>query len=307
MRTSFFKTIGELAERRDDVVVLTGDLGFKLFDDFKSKHPNMFYNIGVAEADMIGIAAGLSLSGENVYCYSIIPFLIMRAFEQIRIDIAYNNLNVKLVGFGSGFTYGLEGFTHYALEDLALMRILPNMTVVIPADSMEAISLAKSTIEYKGPMYIRLGRANESFIHNKPFEFKIGCPIILNEGKEVAIFAIGNMVYVAKQVVDKLKQDGIKATLINMHTLKPLNREFVRQVGLVHQVIFSIEEHYINGGLGSSIAEVLADSDFKGKFRRIGIPEKLGRYVGNADYLRNKYGLTVENIYKRILKGLKEE
>jgi len=127
MRISFFKTIEDSAEQYKDIIILTGDLGFRLFDDFRSKYASRFYDIGVAEANMIGIAAGLSLCGKNVYCYSIVSFLVTRAFEQVRIDIAYNNLNVKLVGVGGGFTYGLEGFTHFGLEDLALMRILPNM------------------------------------------------------------------------------------------------------------------------------------------------------------------------------------
>jgi len=306
VRVSFFKTIEDLAEQHKDIVILTGDLGFRLFDSFRSKYPSRFYDIGVAEANMIGIAAGLSLCGKNVYCYSIISFLVTRAFEQIRIDIAYNNLNVKLVGVGGGFTYGLEGFTHFGLEDLALMRILPNMAVVVPADPIEAASLAKISIEYEGPIYIRLGRVGEPFIHDKPIKFEIGRHIVLNEGKHVGIFAIGNMVYTAKQAVDMLRKKGITGTLINMHTIKPLDDEIIQQVGSLHGVILTVEEHCINGGLGSAVAEVLAESGFKGRLIRIGIPEKLGKYVGNAGYLRNKYGLTAENIYGTILNELRE-
>lgn len=306
MRVNFFKAIEKQAGIYDNIYLLTGDLGFKLFDDFRAKYPDRFFDIGVAESNMSGIAAGLSLSGKNVYCYSIIPFLIMRAYEHIRNDIAYHNLNVKLVGAGGGFTYGLEGFTHYGLEDLAIMRMLPNMAVVVPADPKEATSLAEATVEYEGPVYIRLGRTGEPSVHSEPVEFIIGRHIMLNEGKDVAVFAIGNMVYITKQVIEKLKQNKINITLINMHTIKPLDKEIIQQVASTHHSIFTVEEHYIHGGLGSAVAEVLIESGFKGKFTRIGIPEKPEKHIGKADYLRSKYGLTTEAIYKRIMNEIKE-
>ena len=306
MRVAFFKAIEHKARSHDNIYLLTGDLGFKLFDDFRAKHPERFFDVGVAESNMSGIAAGLSLSGKNVYCYSIIPFLIMRAYEHIRNDIAYQNLNVKLIGAGGGFTYGLEGFTHYGLEDLAIMRMLPNMSVVVPADPIEASALAEASVEHEGPVYIRLGRTGEPSIHTKPVEFKIGQHIMLNEGKDVAIFATGNMVYISKFVIEKLKQDGIKTTLINMHTIKPLDKDIIQQVASTHNAIFTVEEHYVHGGLGSAVGEVLIESGYKGRFERMGIPEKLEKYIGKADFLRSKYGLSEEGIYERILGGLKE-
>ncbi|MEW6685262.1 MAG: transketolase C-terminal domain-containing protein [Candidatus Edwardsbacteria bacterium] len=304
MRRAFFDTVTDMAQECDDIYLLTGDLGFGLFDEFRSKYSERFFDIGVAEANMIGIAAGLALSDKNVYCYSIIPFLIMRTFEQIRIDIAYQNLNVKLVGTGGGFTYGLEGFTHFGLEDLALMRTLPNITIVVPADPLEAKCLAKISYEYRSPMYIRLGKTGEPRVHNSEPDFRIGKPIFLSEGSDIALFAIGSMVYVGKQVVERLKKSGVKTTLINMHTLKPFNRNIVCQVASAHQVIFSLEEHYTEGGLGSSIAEVIAEKGDGGIFRRIGV-DKLNRFVGDSDFLREKYGLTVDKVYDRILKEMK--
>ncbi|MFB0564483.1 MAG: transketolase family protein [Candidatus Aminicenantaceae bacterium] len=306
MRVNFFRALQDLAKERKNIILLTGDLGFKLFDSFRSQYPDRFYNVGVAESNMIGIAAGLSLSGKNVYCYSIIPFLIMRTFEHIRIDLAYNNLKVKLVGAGGGFTYGLEGYTHFGLEDLALMRSLPNMTVVVPADPQEAISLAKASVEYDGPIYIRLGKTGEPFIHEKPIEFRIGRSIILSEGKDIAIFAIGSMVYPLIATVELLKKAGFNATLINMHTLKPLDKAIIEQVSSSHSFIFTVEEHYVNGGLGSAVAEVLAESGFNGSFRRIGIPNDLGKYIGKSDYLKGKYGLTTEGVYKKIIECVEE-
>lgn len=301
MRKAFFKELENMARIHDNIYLLTGDLGFNLFDSFRAKYPERFYDIGVAECNMIGIAAGLSLSGKNVYCYSIIPFLIMRTYEQIRLDIAYNNLNVKLVGVGGGFTYGLEGFTHFGIEDLSLMRSLPNMHVVVPADTKEAEQLARISYVYPFPLYIRLGRTGEPVIHENSPDFKIGKAIIFNEGKNIALFAIGNMVYIAKQVVNMLLNKGIHPTLVNMHTLKPLDSEVVIQIASTHEAVFSMEEHSVYGGLGSAIAEILAETGYKGLFKRFGIPNKLEGYIGKADYLREKYGLTSDKIYEKIL------
>ncbi len=300
MRHAFFNTLGELYQDDRDVFILTADLGYKLFDNFKEKSSDRFYDVGVAEANMIGIASGLSLSGKNVYCYSIIPFLTMRAFEQIRVDIAYQNLNVKLIGVGGGFTYGKEGFTHFGLEDFALMRTLPNMTIVVPADPFEAECLAKISYKYTGPIYIRLGKNGDRAIHDRKPDFQIGKPIFINEGKDIAIFAIGSMVYIGKQVVNILKKKGINATLINMHTLKPLDSETINDVALTHEAIFSLEEHYTNGGLGTAIAEVIAETGYNGRFRKIGI-DGLKKHIGNSEYLREKYGLTTEKIVEKIL------
>ena len=305
MRDAFFKAITDIARLHKDIFILTGDLGFKLFDDFRAKHPERFFDIGVAESNMAGIAAGLALSGKNVYCYSITPFLVMRAYEHIRVDIAYQNLSVKLVGVGGGFTYGREGFTHCGFEDLALMRALPNMTIVVPSDIFEAKKLAVLSHKHQGPMYIRLGKTNGIVVHEEEPEFEIGKAMILQEGNAVALFAVGDMVYVAKQVADMLsKKKGIRATLVNMHTIKPLDVEIISQVASTHEAIFSLEEHNINGGLGSAIAEVLAESRYNGLFRRFGIPNSLKGYIGSADYLRDRYGLTHEKIFEKILNEL---
>ena len=307
MRNIFFKVLADMARIYDDIYLLTGDLGFKLFDDFRAKYPERFFDVGLAEANMIGIAAGLSLSEKNVYCYSIIPFLTMRAYEQVRIDIAYHNLNVKLVGVGGGFTYGLEGFTHFGLEDLALMKALPNMTVVVPADPKEAEQLAKISYEYRTPLYIRLGRTGEPSIHSESPNFEIGKGMILSEGKDIAIFAIGNMVYHAKQVINILEKEGLTVTLVNMHSLKPLDIDLIKECASIHKAVFTIEEHSIIGGLGSSVAEVLSENSYKGIFKRIGIPVSLENFIGNADYLRKRYGLSVENISGNILRAMREE
>ena len=307
MRESFFRVLLDMAERHEDIYLLTADMGFKLFDSFRERYPDRFLNIGIAEANMIGIAAGLSLSGKNVYCYSIIPFLIMRAYEQIRIDVACQNLNVKLVGVGGGFTYGLEGFTHFGIEDLSLMRSLPNMSMVIPADTREAEKLAEISYEYPSPLYIRLGRAGEPLIHTNTPSFEIGKGLVLVEGKDVAIFAIGSMVYQAVRAIDIIRKEGLSVTLVNMHTLKPLDVRLIKQCASTHRAIFTVEEHTVVGGLGSAVAEVLAESSYGGVFRRIGIPESLKNFVGNASCLQEKYGLTAEGIAESIMRMTQKE
>ncbi len=306
MRSAFFKTLEDHAHRDENIFVLTADLGFKLFDGIKNRCPERFYDVGIAEANMVGIAAGLALCGKSVYCYSIIPFLVMRAYEQIRIDAAYHNSDIKLVGVGGGFTYGLEGFTHFGLEDLSLMRSLPNMTVVVPADPFEARCLAQACQEHKGPMYIRLGRSGDPAVHGSPPDFRIGKAIVMNEGKGVAIFAVGSMVHTGKEAVELLKRKGIDATLVNMHTLKPLDTGIIKEAAREHEVIFSIEEHNVNGGLGTAMAEVISEMRFGGFFKRIGIEEGTEFHVGDAGHLRERHGLTAENIYATVLKTLEE-
>jgi transketolase len=305
LRETFFRTIETLAEDDKDIVILTGDLGFRLFDSFRARYPARFYDVGVAEANMIGVAAGLALSGKTVYCYSMAPFLVMRAYEHIRIDVAYHNINVILVGVGGGFTYGLEGYTHFSLEDIALMRSLPHMKVIVPADQSETRCLARLSSSHQGPMYIRLGRTGEPQVHANEPDFQIGKAMVLAQGRDVAIFAVGNMVFVAKQVIEKLSTHHISATLINMHTVKPLDMDAVREAAESHRAIFTVEEHNISGGLGSAVAEALAEANYRGVFKRIGV-DGLKDVVGNADHLRSVYGLSPEAIYSDILKTVEE-
>lgn len=301
MRISFFASISQEAKNNKNIFVLTGDLGYKLFDHFRDSFPERFIDVGIAEQNMIGIASGLALSGKKVYCYSIAPFLVMRAFEQIRVDVAYHNADVKLIGVGGGISYGMEGYTHFGLEDLALMRSLPNMTVVAPADAYEAQAFARISCEYDCPMYIRLGKNGEKPICKSIPDIQLGKAVKLHDGKDIAVFAIGNMVHVGMLVVDMLKKRGISPTIINMHTLKPLDVEAVLRIASTHGTIFSLEEHIIDGGLGSAIAEVLSEGAYSGRFKRIGISEVIKGVVGHADYLRDIYGLTPSKVYETIM------
>ena len=306
MRKVFFETLKNIISQNKDIFLLTGDLGVKFFYDLKNIDSKRFINVGVAEANMIDIAAGLSMSGKNVYCYSIIPFLIMKTFEQIRIDLCYNNLNVKLLGAGGGLVYGVEGITHHAIEDIAIMRVLPNMTVVAPGDAKEAEALAKVSVYHQGPLYIRFGRDSDPVIHEKEFEFKIGKGIIVKKGKDICLITTGTMLYSAKIASDILEKKGIKTALVSMHTVKPLDAELIKDCAQNYKAIFTLEEHNIIGGLGSAVAEVLAESKYGGIFKRIGIPDKYTfPTTGGPDYLREKLGLSPGKIAQTIIKESK--
>lgn len=300
MRTCFIKTLQKLAAKDPDIFLLTADLGFKLFDDFRAQYPDRFINMGVAEANMIGVAAGLALSGKNVYCYSMVPFLTMRTLDQIRVDICYHNVNVKLIGVGGGLTYGFEGMTHHALEDLAVMRALPNMTIVAPGDPLEAEATVRESAVFPGPMYIRLGGNNDPYVHQGGLDFKIGRGVLIHKGAELAVLAAGTMLGPARAAVERLEDAGLSVTLISMPTIKPLDEGLVLKCAQGHQAIFTVEEHSRIGGLGSAVAEVLAEAGWAGLFRRIGMPDRYGENIGRAEYLREKSGLSVDKIFNFI-------
>ncbi|HHL40755.1 MAG TPA: hypothetical protein ENJ37_09635 [Deltaproteobacteria bacterium] len=304
MRAAFFKALKERAEDDGDLYLLTADLGFRLFDDFKEAFPERFLDIGVAEGNMIGTACGLALSGKNVFCYSIIPFITMRAYEQIRMDVAYHDIGVKLIGVGGGFTYGLEGFSHFGIEDLALMRAMPNMSVVVPADPAEAEVLARISSEFDRPLYIRMGKTGEPLIHDGPPDFRLGRGMVLAEGSDVALLAVGSMVKTALDVRKTLSGRSLSATVVNMHTLKPLDTGLVKECALSHAAVFTLEEHSVIGGLGSAVAEVLSEISYGGLFRRVGIPEKLCGHVGDGEHLKRRYGLGAAEVAELIINNM---
>jgi len=304
MRKIFFKTLEDIARKDKSIFLLVADLGIKFFESFRSVDKERAINVGVAEANMVGVAAGLSLLGKNVYCYSIIPFIALRALEQIKVDIAFNNLNVKLLGAGGGLVYGVEGITHHSIEDIAIMRAIPNMTVVCPGDAKEVECLAKESVSFKGPMYIRFGRDSECLIHKGEIDFKIGKGIIINEGKDICLIATGTMLNCASQVVEALKEKGLNPTLISMHTIKPMDVDLVKQCAKKYSSIFTLEEHSIIGGLGGAAAEILAESGYSGKFKRIGIIDKYSHDIGGPSYLLEKAGLDAKSVTDKILKEL---
>jgi transketolase len=307
MRKLFFKKLLEFTKKDKDIFILFGDLGNKFFSDFQKLDPKRFINVGVSEQNMIGLAAGLAMSGKNVFCYSIVPFITMRALEQIRVDLCKDNLNVKLLGAGGGVCYGLEGVTHHALEDIGILRTLPNMTIVSPCDSVSTEALAGESISHKGPLYVRFGRDQETQIYDKKINFKIGKGIVVKKGKDICLISFSTMLYNSKAATEILEKKGINAGLVDMHTIKPIDANLIRKCAQEYKAIFTIEDHNIIGGLGSAVSEILSEYGYGGKFKRIGIKDCYCKFSGKPDYLMRKLGLNAEGIADNILKSINKK
>lgn len=305
MKQIFINTLIELAKKDKRIFLLTGDLGFSALEKFREKFPKRFFNMGVAEANMVGVAAGLALSGKIVFVYSIAPFITLRCLEQIRNDTCYQNLNVKLIGVGGGLCYGPAGGTHHAIEDISLMRVLPNMTTICPGDPFEAEMAIRLAVSHQGPMYLRLGKSGEPKVYLKTPHFEIGKGITVKRGNDIAIISTGNMLYTAKQVADRLTKNNISVRLISIHTIKPIDKEIILKTAKKTKTIFAIEEHSLIGGLGSAIAEVLSESNEKILFKRIALPDNFCKDIGSQEYLREKNGLSVAKITESILNNIK--
>jgi len=301
MRTVFIETLIELAKKDKNIYLLTGDLGFSVLEPFAKEFPKRFINCGVAEQNMMGVAAGLALSGKKPYVYSIIPFLTMRCFEQIRNDVCYQNLDVKIIGVGSGFTYGPLGATHHALEDIAILRTLPNMMILCPADPVEARELTLQSYKIKKPTYTRLAKKG-GILHKNKLNIQLGKPSVLSQGSDGLIIASGVQASFCLEIAGELKKNGQRFKIISLHTLKPIDKKTLFRETKGIKKIFTIEEHSVIGGLGAALAEILAESGWQGKFKIIGVPDEYAPCVGDSDYLRKMYSLDKENIIKEILK-----
>ena len=291
LRTAFIDTLRELARIDDRIFLLTADMGYSVFETFRDEFPDRFLNTGIAEQNTIGIAAGLSARGKIVYVYSIIPFVTMRCFEQVRLDLAYNFMNVKLVGVGAGLTYGPLGSSHHALEDIAIMQSLPDMTVLCPGDPIETRELIKRSFEYEGPVYIRLGKNGEPKIHPDETRIEIGKSITVLEGNDLALITTSNMLETGKKWVEEWKQDGVNVSLISMPSLKPFDSSTVKNLIDKEIPIITLEEHSVIGGLGSIISQVIATTGKPVKFQQIGINDKFSHVVGGHEFQRKKFML----------------
>ncbi len=303
MRTAFVEELTNIVKKDKDVILITADMGYSVFENFKKQFPQNFINIGIAEANMVGVAAGLCLGGKKIFLYTFVPFGIMRCFEQIRVDVCYQNLNVNIIGLGGGITYGKEGSTHQAIEDIALMRSLSNMIVLCPGDPIETKALIHEVIERDGPSYIRIGKAGEPKIYTPEQKFTIGKNIKLNNGKDGTIFTTGNMLASAKRLVAQLQQEGINLNLYQVHTIKPLDKSVLNDE--LGKFVFTIEEHSEIGGLGTSIAELLYENKIYLPFFKISLPDTFIKEVGTQEYLRDIYGLSVNKMRDRILSEIK--
>lgn len=301
-RDAYGEALLEIGKKRRDIVVLDADLsGSTKTSKFASLFPERFFNIGVSEQDMVGIAGGLSLTGKIPFASTFAIFETGRAWEQVRQTICYSRLNVKLVATHGGITVGEDGASHQALEDIAVMRVLPEMTVIVPSDGFETEQVIAKIVEYDGPVYVRLGRGKVPPVMPEDYRFEIGKAYIFNLGRDVNIIATGIMVYEAIKARDILKEDGIDAGVINMSTIKPLDRETVLKAA-ESNLIITAEEHSIIGGLGSAVCEVLSE-ERPVTVKRIGVRDRFGR-SGKPEELMKLYGLTAEDIVKAIRQAL---
>lgn len=297
-REAYGKAICELAENKD-IVVLDADLGNATKSiSFKKVAPDRFFDMGIAEGDMIGTAAGLAASGKIPFASTFAIFAAGHAFEQIRNSVAYPKLNVKIAATHAGVTVGEDGGSHQAIEDISLMRSIPGMVVINPADTIEAEEAVKAAASYNGPVYIRLGRAATPDIHNEEYKFELGKGEVLRNGKDVAIIATGIMTAKAIEAAEKLAADGVEATVINIATIKPIDKDLIIEVAKNTNKIVTVEEHSIIGGLGSAVAEVISEN-YPVPLKRIGINDVFGQ-SGDPTSLLNYYGLTVENIINTV-------
>tara|TARA_B100000678_G_scaffold282108_1_gene280642 strand:- start:669 stop:1577 length:909 start_codon:yes stop_codon:yes gene_type:complete len=286
LRTAFIETLIQLAKKDDTVFLITPDMGYSVLEKFRDEFPNQFLNSGIAEQNTISVAAGLASSGYTVFVYSIIPFVTMRCFEQVRLDLAYNNTNVKLVGIGAGLTYGSLGASHHAIEDIAIMRSIPNMTVLCPGDPIETRELVKRSYEKNGPVYIRLGKNGEANIHDANTRIEIGKSIEITQGTDFALITTSNTLELGKQWTDEWKNENLSVSLISMPSIKPFDNSKINELLSKQIPILTLEEHNVIGGLGSAVAEIIATSEKSVPFKRIGINDVFSHYVGSHNYQR---------------------
>jgi len=302
VRDQFIKRLGELSGEDPRITLVTGDLGFGVFDDFRRNYPKQFINAGVAEQNMTGIATGLAIEGRIVFTYSIGNFSTLRCLEQIRNDACYHKANVKIVSVGGGFSYGSLGISHHATEDLAILRSLPNITVVSPCGHWETTQATEAIVKTEGAFYFRLDKsAGDDLPQTKNERFELGKARILREGSDCAIFVTGGILEEVWHAAEVLEPQGISTAIISVHTIKPIDKERILQICRNMDVIITVEEHTIIGGLGSAVAETLMDHGVQPKkFLRIGLETGFSSIVGSQKYLRQRYGMDASSIANKI-------
>jgi len=303
-REAYGKALARIGQENESIVVLDADLSKSTKTaDFKKVCPDRFINMGIAEGNMMTVAAGLASCGKIPFASTFAMFAAGRAFEQIRNSICYPKLNVKVCATHAGITVGEDGASHQSVEDIALMRSIPNMVVISPSDAVEAEAAIEAIVKYNGPCYVRLGRSGVPVINdNAEYKFEIGKGITLREGKDVSIIATGIMVEAALEAANILAEDGIKAKVINIHTIKPIDEELIAKAARETGLIVTAEEHSVIGGLGSAVAEVVT-ANLPVPVIRVGIKDTFGESGKPAELLK-AYGLTSEDIVKAVKKGL---
>jgi len=301
MRSTSVKTLVELADEGVDLHFFTADLGFRILEPLRERHPARFTNAGVAEANMVSVAAGMSLLGKRPVCYSMVPFLFMRAFEQVRVDVVAPRRPVVLLGVGGGLSYGSEGMSHHAVEDLAMARALPGLRVIAPGDPWETAAAVRLALTADGPTFIRLGKNGDPAIHSGNVDIK--SPIGVwggGEERRTVIFVTGHILAAAVEAAKILESQGRRVAVVSVPMLKPFDQTAVRELVRGASAVISVEEHSTIGGLGTELAELLLVERFQGKFAKIGLPDAYCASHGTLDWLRQQYGLDPAGIARRV-------
>jgi transketolase len=302
MRKTCLDCVYEIARNDSRVFFAGSDLGLGTLKQFKAEMPERYFMEGVSEANLIGMSAGLALEGKIVYANTIATFITRRCFEQVCLDLCLHNVNVRLIGNGGGLVYAPLGPTHLATEDIAILRALPRMTIIAPADATEMRRMMPLTVDHSGPIYIRLGKGGDPIVTDDRQPFVIGKAFPMRAGGDALIVTTGVMLKRALDAAAALHAKGIEAAILHCPTVKPLGEEAIRDHASLAPVIVSVEEHTIVGGLGSAVAEIIAEAGFAGakRFRRIGIPDVFPDQYGSQDSLLARYDITAERIAKTV-------
>jgi transketolase len=301
MRDAFAKEMTALAAERPELTLLSGDIGNRMFDSYKQVAPERFFNCGIAEANMMSLAAGMALSGMRPVIYTITPFTTTRCLEQIRVGVAYHQAPVVIVGTGSGLSYAELGPTHHSLEDLAIMRTLPELNVVAPADSIELVAQLREALEAATPTYMRIGKKGEPQLHDPLSDLGIGKAHLLREGRDLLVLGVGPILGEALQASELLSPSGISVAVASLGSVKPLDEAFLELMAKRFPHWLSLEEHGIAGGLGSALLEWLTDRvGLKVRLRRLGVPDAFLHELGNQAYTRRRLGIDAEGLTQTL-------
>jgi transketolase len=299
VRTAFIEALCELADADERIMLICGDLGYSVLEVFANRFPQRFLNAGVAEQNMTGVAAGLAMTGRKVITYSIANFPVMRCLEQIRNDICYHDLDVKVVAVGGGYAYGAQGYTHHGVEDLAVTRVLPGMTVLAPGDPVETRLATKAMLASAGPAYLRLGKAGERVVHEVEPSFQIGRAIMMRDGRDATLISTGGVLPVVVDAAVALERRGTHVRLLSMPCVEPLDASAVEKAASETGTIVTVEEHG-PGGLASAVAELLAIGTHRARLVPIRLPRRAMHRAGDQHQLRSAHGVSVEGIVSSV-------
>jgi transketolase len=305
MRNAYLNTLYELAAKDKNVLSLVSDNGLIVYDKFRQDFPKQYFNFGISESNMIAAAAGMAYCGKIPFAYTIGAFLAYRGFEFIRDDVCLQKQNVKIVGIGSGMAYSNLGPTHHTTEDIAVLRVLPYLTLFSPASPLEVKKIIQASYEIQGPVYIRLGTNNENEIYDEDYVFQVGKGVEVRAGTDITLISTGSIINEVLEAASQLEKDGVSVRVINIHTLKPFDQEIVIQAAKETKLLITIEEHNIIGGLGSAVAECICEAGIQAKLKKIGLVDHFAVGYGTHQEVKAMNNLGGNEIYDGIIGALK--